>query len=65
MFTIILTVILIMPKDVKDIQQSLEMPTINECVTAANEWLSQDVKISGGVGLVAGCSVNPIEGVDG
>lgn len=65
MFTIILTVILIMPADVHDIKQSAEMKTLQECMTAANDWLAQDIKKSGGVGLVAGCSLSPIEGEDG
>lgn len=65
MFTVILTVILIMPADTKDIKQSRNMPTLDDCMRAANDWLLQDVKKSGGVGLVAGCSLNPIAGTDG
>lgn len=65
MFVIILTVVLVMPQNVKDIEQSHEMPTIKECMRAASDWLSQDVKKSGGVALMAGCSVSPIAGVDG
>ena len=65
MFTIILTVILIMPKGVEDITQSRDMPTMQECMAAANDWLSQDVEKSGGKGLGAGCSISPTDGMNG
>lgn len=56
MFTIILTVILIMPADQKDIKQSRPMASLEECFSAARAWLDQDAGASGAVGFAAGCS---------
>ena len=54
-----------MPQGVKDITQSRDMPTMQECMAAANDRLSQDVEKSGGKGLGAGCSISPTDGTNG
>jgi hypothetical protein len=57
MFEIVLTVILVMPPNVKDIQQEHHMETKEACWQAAKDWLDQDIGKSGGVGFMAGCSI--------
>jgi hypothetical protein len=61
MFEFILTVILVMPGDQKDISQSHDMSSLEACMSAATAWLEQDAHAIGGVGLAAGCSKNDPE----
>lgn len=56
-YIITLTLILIMPPDSKDIEQSREMPSLSECFDLAKAWGEQNVEASGGVGFASGCSV--------
>lgn len=65
MFTVILTVILIMPGEAKDITQARPMPSMSECWETAAAWVAQDAKAAGAEGFAAGCSVTPTPGRDG
>lgn len=67
MFTVILTVILIMPPDVDDVKHDRRMASIEECSTAAQAWIEQDAHAAGHgvVGFAAMCGVMPIPGRDG
>lgn len=65
MFTVILTVILVMPPDKDDLKQDRAMPSIEECWSAAAAWVAQDAKAAGAVGFQAACMVTPIPGRDG
>jgi hypothetical protein len=66
MFEIMLTVILVMPPNVKDITQERHMDSKEACWQAAKDWLDQDISKSGGVGFMAGCSITKKEpeGID-
>jgi hypothetical protein len=65
MFTVILTIILIMPADQKDIQQAREMTSLDECWSAARAWTDQDAKAAGVAGFAAACASTPTPGRDG
>jgi hypothetical protein len=67
MFTVILTVILIMGPGKDDITQSRQMASLLECFDAALAWDEQDARKAGAdvVGFASGCSIQPTQGQDG
>ena len=66
MFTVTLTVILIMGPGKDDLTQSHQMKSLLECFDAALAWDEQtNAAALGAVGFAAGCSVTPTEGRDG
>jgi hypothetical protein len=57
MFVILLTVILVTPEGMEDISSSRQVATIEDCMSAAKEWLAQDPHQAGGIGVAAMCQM--------
>lgn len=65
MFTIILTVTLIMPPGHAPISQERPMSSAAECAKAVQAWIEQDISATGAIALDAGCTSSATPGRDG
>lgn len=62
---VLLTVVLVTPEGQPDVSSSRRIETIDSCLVAAREWLDQDPRKAGGIGVAAACQKVQAPGEDG
>lgn len=61
----LLTVVLVTPDGQADQQMSRQVKSLEECFAGAKEWMAQDAKALGGIGLAVSCQRVEAPGEDG
>lgn len=64
-WVIMLTVALVTPEGKPDVSSSRRIESIDSCIEAAREWLEQDPRKAGGIGVAAACQKVQAPGEDG